>query len=45
MNRLETGNGSEARLNAATELGNLGEPAASAIIEKMEAENPSLGEK
>lgn len=43
MNRLETGNGSEARLNAATELGNLGEPAASAIIEKMEAENPSLG--
>ena len=35
-NRLETGN-HETRLNAATELGKFGEPAANGLIEKIEA--------
>lgn len=43
ISRLETGNGSETKLNAATDLGKLGEPAASAIIEKIETENSSSG--
>jgi len=43
INRLETGNDREARLNAAIELGKLGEPAASALIEKIETENSSSG--
>ncbi|WP_269850967.1 HEAT repeat domain-containing protein [Methanosarcina horonobensis] len=43
INRLETGNDSETKLNAATELGRLGKPAASALIEKIETENSSSG--
>ncbi len=41
ISRLETGTDSEAKLNASTGLGRLGEPAASAIIEKIETENSS----
>ena len=40
---LETGDDSETKLDAATELGKLGKPAASAIIEKIETENSSSG--
>jgi HEAT repeat protein len=43
INRLETDNDREARLNAAIELGKLGKPAASALIEKIETENSSSG--
>lgn len=43
ISRLETGTDSEAKLNAATGLGRLGKPAASAIIEKIETENSSSG--
>ncbi|TFH03317.1 MAG: HEAT repeat domain-containing protein, partial [Methanosarcina sp.] len=43
MNKLETGD-RETRLNAATELGKFGKPAASALIEKIEAGNSSSGE-
>src|SRR5690554_1871309 len=37
INRLETGN-NETRLNTAAEIGRLGGPAASALIEKIETE-------
>lgn len=43
ISRLETGEDSETKLNAATELGKLGEPAADAIVEKIGTENPSSG--
>jgi HEAT repeat protein len=43
INRLGTDNDREARLNAAIELGKLGKPAASALIEKIETENSSSG--
>lgn len=43
INILETGDGSETKLDAATELGKLGKPAASAIIEKIETENSTSG--
>lgn len=43
MSRLETGSDREAKLSAATELGKLGEPAANALIEKIETENSNLG--
>ncbi|HII79935.1 MAG TPA: HEAT repeat domain-containing protein [Methanosarcina sp.] len=43
ISRLETGTDHETRLNAAADLGKLGEPAASAIIEKIETENSSSG--
>jgi len=43
INRLETGD-RETGLNAATELGKFGEPAAEALIEKIETGNSSSGE-
>ncbi len=43
INRLETGTDSEVKLNVAAELGKLGKPAASALIEKIETENSSSG--
>lgn len=42
INKLETGD-HETRLNAVTELGKFGEPAASALIEKIETGNTSSG--
>lgn len=43
INRLETGTDSKVKLNVAAELGKLGKPAASALIEKIETENSSSG--
>jgi len=43
INKLETGD-RETGLNAAAELGELGKPAANALLEKIEAENSSSGE-
>lgn len=43
ISRLETGTDHETKLNAAADLGKLGEPASSAIIEKIETENSSSG--
>lgn len=43
ISRLETDDDSETKLDAATKLGKHGEPAADALIEKIEAENSSLG--
>ncbi|KKH49396.1 hypothetical protein EO93_16530 [Methanosarcina sp. 1.H.A.2.2] len=43
INKLETGD-HETRLNAVTELGKFGKPAASALIEKIEPGNSSSGE-
>ena len=43
INKLETGD-SETKLNAASELGKLGKPAASALIEKIETNNSSSEE-
>lgn len=43
INRLETGD-SETRFNAAIELGNLGKPAAKALIEQIEAGNTNSEE-
>jgi HEAT repeat protein len=43
ISRLETGADIETKLNAATELGKLGEPAASAIIEKIDTLSSNSG--
>ncbi|MCO5383036.1 MAG: hypothetical protein NHB15_13915 [Methanosarcina barkeri] len=43
INKLETGD-RETRLNAVAELGKFGEPAANALIEKIETGNSSSGE-
>lgn len=43
ISRLETGDDSETKLDAATKLGKHGEPAADALIEKIKTENSSSG--